>query len=109
MSFSLPVFLHVGDLCNCAIKWELSRAWARRVCDEATAQVQRELAMGIHSGGQATPYSEEELCARQLVFLDGWIRPLLAAAAILYPGARGRLAALRDQGPSIDADSSYSY
>ena len=34
-SFSLEVICHVADLCNCAIDWDLSRVWARRVCDEA--------------------------------------------------------------------------
>ena len=34
--------------------------------------------------------------ARQLVFLDGWVKPLFQSAAILYPGAKGRLAALQE-------------
>ena len=92
-SFSLEVICHVADLCNCAIDWDLSRVWARRVCDEATAQAQRELAFGLQVD-KSTPYTDEELFTRQLVFLDVFVRPLFKAAAILYPGARNRLNAI---------------
>lgn len=56
---------HTADLCNCAIKWELSSVWARRVCDEATAQAKRELALGMQVE-KADPYTEDELYSRQV-------------------------------------------
>ena len=34
--------------------------------------------------------------ARQLVFLDAWVKPLFKAAAILYPGVKQRLHHLRE-------------
>ena len=94
-SFSLQVLCHVADLCNCAIRWELSKAWAVRVCEEAINQATRESGLGMHVD-KLTPYTDDELMARQLVFLDGWIRPLFKAAAILYPGAKARLPAIRE-------------
>ena len=36
-------------------------------------------------------YSDAEMATRQLVFLDVWVAPFFKAAAILFPGARGRL------------------
>ena len=33
----------------------------------------------------------EELAARQLVFIDDWVRPLYKVSAILFPGAKSRL------------------
>ena len=92
-TFTMQVLCHVADLCNCAIRWQLSRAWAVRVCDEATQQAQREHAFGWQVD-KLSPYSENELCARQLVFLDGWINPLFKAAALLYPGAKERLTSI---------------
>ena len=91
--FTLRVLTHVADLGNCAIKWPLSRAWAVRVCDEAIAQAKREQALGLPCG-KLTPYTEEQLKARQLVFLDGWVKPLMRVATRLYPACRGRLLAV---------------
>ena len=93
--FSLRVLCHVADLCNCAIRWQLSAEWARRVCAEAVNQAAREHALGFEVS-KLTPYSDDELCTRQLVFLDGWVRPLFKAAAIIYPGAKGRLGAIQE-------------
>ena len=93
--FTLKVLCHVADLGNCAIRWDLSKVWAQRVCDEATAQASREQQMGLPFG-KTTPYTDEELMARQLVFLDGWVKPLFKAAAIIYPGCKARLAAIQD-------------
>ena len=42
---------------------------------------------------KVTPYTDAEIAARQLVFLDGWVRPLFTAGAIHFPAARGRLRA----------------
>lgn len=92
-AFKVSVITHMADLCNCAIRWELSQEWARRVCAEATAQAIREQDLGL-APDKVTPYTDAELAARQLVFLDGWVRPLFKAAAIHYPGARGRLHAV---------------
>jgi hypothetical protein len=94
-AFTLQVMTHVADLSNCALRWELSRVWARRVCDEATNQAQKEHDLGLPVE-KLTPYSDEELMTRQLVFLDGWVRPLFNAAALLYVGARDRLPAIRE-------------
>jgi hypothetical protein len=74
VAFTLRVITHVADLGNCAIKWPLSRVWALRVCDEAIAQATREQTLGLPVYGKLTPYTEEQLKARQLVFLDGWVR-----------------------------------
>ena len=70
-------------------------AWAARVCDEAISQAHHEKALGLPHG-KMTPYSPEELAARQLVFLDGWVKPLLKVAASIYPGVKGRLRAAQD-------------
>mmetsp|Transcript_58384 Transcript_58384/g.115917 ORF Transcript_58384/g.115917 Transcript_58384/m.115917 type:complete len:884 (-) Transcript_58384:598-3249(-) len=95
INFTLKVVCHVADLGNCAISWPLSRVWAQRVCDEATAQAAREQQLGLPFG-KLTPYTEEELVARQLVFLDGWVKPLYQAAAILFPSVRERLEAIQE-------------
>ena len=90
VTFTLRVLCHVAHLGNCAIKWHLSSVWAMRVCDEAINQAHKEQELGLPCG-KLTPYTDEELTARQLVFVDGWIYPLFKAAAILYPGVKGRL------------------
>jgi len=95
VAFTMRVLCHVADLGNCAIKWELSKTWAQRVCDEAINQAHKEQTLGLPCG-KLTPYTDDELTARQLVFVDGWVRPLFKAAAILYPGVKGRLAAIRE-------------
>ena len=87
---SLRVICHVADLGNCAINWQLSKVWALRVCDEAINQAHKEQMLGLPCG-KLTPYTDEELNARQLVFVDGWVYPLFKAAAILYPGVKERL------------------
>lgn len=89
------VICHVADLGNCAIRWPLSKMWAARVCEEAVAQAVREQTLGLPFG-RVTPYGSEDLMSRQLVFLDGWVNPLFKAAAILYPGVRGRLDAIQE-------------
>jgi len=94
-AFTLRVLCHVADLGNCAISWPLSKEWAVRVCDEAINQAKREEALGLPCG-KLTPYTDEELTARQLIFVDGWIQPLFKAAAILYPGVKGRLGAINE-------------
>eukprot|EP00325_Prymnesiales_sp_UTEX-LB-985_P001346 CAMPEP_0174699884 /NCGR_PEP_ID=MMETSP1094-20130205/5015_1 /TAXON_ID=156173 /ORGANISM="Chrysochromulina brevifilum, Strain UTEX LB 985" /LENGTH=467 /DNA_ID=CAMNT_0015897291 /DNA_START=234 /DNA_END=1638 /DNA_ORIENTATION=+ len=94
ITFTLRVLLHVADLGNCAIRWELSKVWSRRVCDEATAQAVREQQLGLPCGKMS--YSEDELMERQLVFVDGWVRPLFKAAAILYPAIKERLTAINE-------------
>ena len=88
----VAAFCHLADLSSCASCLPLSREWAMRACDEATAQAAEERRLGqstaIHNLDRPT---EEELAARQLVFLDDWVLPLYSAAAVLFPGARGRL------------------
>ena len=44
----------------------------------------------------AAALPREEVLARQLVFIDGWIRPLYTAAAVLFPGAKDRLQVLEE-------------
>ena len=90
VAFTLRVICHVADLGNCAINWQLSKVWALRVCDEAINQAHKEQMLGLPCG-KLTPYTDEELNARQLVFVDGWVYPLFKAAAILYPGVKERL------------------
>jgi len=86
-------FLHLADLGNCVVKWDNSKRWAYRVCEEATEQMRREAALGMPVPEQAKTdvYTDPEVAARQLVFLDGWVRPLYRAAAILFPGIKCRL------------------
>ena len=67
----------------------------RAPCEEATNQAQREHALGMKVD-KLSPYADDELYTRQLVFLDGWVRPLFKAAAIIYPGAKERLAVIGD-------------
>ena len=92
-AFTLEVLCHVADLGNCAIRWDLSKAWAGRMCEEAVGQAMREQELGLPFG-RVTPYDDKDLMARQLVFLDGWVSPLFKAAAILYPCVKPRLEAI---------------
>ena len=67
--------------------------WSARVGEESVAQAVQEHKLGLPSPlTKLTPLTREETTARQLVFIDGWVRPLYNAAAILFPGARDRLA-----------------
>mmetsp|Transcript_72262 Transcript_72262/g.197867 ORF Transcript_72262/g.197867 Transcript_72262/m.197867 type:complete len:433 (+) Transcript_72262:1737-3035(+) len=86
-------FLHLADLGNCVVAWEHSKRWAHRVCEETTAQLRRETALGLPVPPQAKmdAYTDPEMAARQLVFLDGWVRPLFRAAALIFPGIKCRL------------------
>ena len=93
-SFTLEVLCHVADLGNCAIRWDLSKVWAERMCEEAVGQAVRERELGLPFG-RVAPYNEKDLMARQLVFLDGWVAPLLKAAAIFYPCVKSRLEAVQ--------------
>ena len=43
---------------------------------------------------QVKPYTRDALVARQLVFADGWVQPLYAAAARLFPALADRLTVL---------------
>uniref|UniRef100_A0A7S3BZ67 PDEase domain-containing protein n=1 Tax=Haptolina ericina TaxID=156174 RepID=A0A7S3BZ67_9EUKA len=89
---ALKVICHLADLGNCALTWDLSEQWSQRVCDESLAQGIEEHRLGLPSAlTKLTPLTHEEVTARQLVFIDGWVRPLFNAAAILFPGARDRL------------------
>lgn len=90
-TFSLRVICHLADLGNCCIDWHLSKEWAVRVCQEAVDQAAHERRLGM-AHGKTSQYSTDELAARQLVFLDGWVRPFLKAASALYPPAKERLA-----------------
>jgi len=85
--------LHLADLGNCVVRWEHSKRWAHRVCEETTAQLRRETALGLPVPDQAKMdgYTDPEMAARQLVFLDGWVQPLYHAAAMIFPGIRCRL------------------
>ena len=92
---TLRVLCHVADLGNCAIKWEHSKDWAARVCEEAISQAGHEQQLGLPHG-RLEPYSPEELATRQLVFLDGWVKPLLKVAAAIFPSVTSRLRAAQD-------------
>ncbi len=72
----LQTFLHLADLGNCVIDWRLSKRWACRVCEESTAQANKELELGlpVPAHVKLTAYSDKEVAARQLIFLDGWVR-----------------------------------
>lgn len=65
------------------------------MCEEAISQAHQEQQLGLPAG-KLTSYTDEELMARQLVFLDAWVKPLFKAAAILYPGVKQRLNHLRE-------------
>jgi hypothetical protein len=66
------------------------------MCEESVAQAKLEQQRGISNPPKLTPYTEEEMMVRQLVFVDGWITPFFKAAAIIYPGAKGRLASIQE-------------
>ena len=94
---ALKTLVHVADLGNCALSWEYSLPWSTRVCDESLAQAREEHRLGLPSPmKQLDALSREEVLARQLVFIDGWIRPLYTAAAVLFPGAKDRLQVLEE-------------
>jgi len=84
-------YLHLADLSNCVVDWSISKRWAERICNESVAQVVRETEMGLppSAGSKATPYAEHEIAGRQLVFLDGWVRPFFKGAALLFEGHEG--------------------
>ena len=92
---SLKALCHIADLGNCALGWELAEQWSMRVCDESLAQAAEEHRLGLPSPmTKLAPLAREEVIARQLVFIDGWIRPLYNAAAVIFPGTRDRLRVL---------------
>ena len=43
---------------------------------------------------QVTRYTTEELVARQVVFLDEWVKPLYMLGAVFFPAAKSRLATI---------------
>lgn len=51
---TIEYFLHMADLSNCVISWEISKRWAYRVCEEAVAQTIAEKALGLPVPPQAT-------------------------------------------------------
>ena len=63
------------------------------MCAETIAQLKRETVLGLPVPAQAkmSPYTDPEVAARQLVFLDGWVRPLFRAAVMTFPGIKCRL------------------
>ena len=85
----LRAFCHVADLGNVVLRWELAEPWSVRVGAEVVVQAVEEHRLGLWlpKTAKLTPYSREELAARQLVFIDDWVRPLYNVAAILFPGA----------------------
>ncbi len=89
----LRTFCHVADLANAALAWDLAEPWSVRVGAEAVAQSVEEHRLGLKlpKTAKLVPYTREELAARQLVFIDDWVRPLYKCAAILFPGAKARL------------------
>ena len=72
----IQFFLHLADLGNCVIDWDASKRWAHRVCEETIAQLGREKALNLPVPPQTKmdAYTDPEVAARQLVFLDGWVR-----------------------------------
>ena len=58
------------------IDWDASKRWAHRVCEETIAQLGREKALNLPVPPQTKmdAYTDPEVAARQLVFLDGWVR-----------------------------------
>jgi len=93
----LAAFCHVADLANVALHWELgARNWSARVATEATnefLEMQR-IGLSLPPYAQLTRLDDEQLAARQIVFSDGWVRPLYAAAAKLFPAVADRLAVI---------------
>ena len=57
------------------------------------AQVKQEveLSLPLSAGSKTDAYLEHEVAARQLVFLDGWVRPLFKAASVLFPSVKSRV------------------
>ena len=102
----LQTFLHLADLGNCVVEWGLSKRWAFRVCEEATAQANREKELGlpVPPHVKLSAYNDHEVAARQLIFLDGWIRPLFKAAAILFPTVKSRLDAIEANRAACEAE-----
>jgi len=92
----VATFLHLADLSNCVVDWELSKTWAARVCEEGNAQAEREREMGLAAPPVVKPedFSDVDLAQRQLVFLNKWVGPLVNAAALYFPGASSRIEVL---------------
>ena len=88
----LTSFLHLADLSNPVLQFPLSKRWAILVCDEFSAQAKREAELGLpiapHHKNLSTPHDIAKL---QLGFLDFVVMPLWNAAALLFPGAKGRI------------------
>ena len=94
----LSAFCHTADLSNVALQWHLAEPWSARVGAEATNEFNemQRIGLPLQAYAKLEPYTTEELAARQIVFSDGWVRPLYAAAARLFPGARDRVAVLHE-------------
>ena len=92
----IAAFCHTADLANVVLRWDLAEPWSARVGEEAINEFNEMKRIGLPLPGyaQLQPYSKEELAARQIVFSDGWVGPLYAAAARLFPGAQDRLAVI---------------
>lgn len=88
----LRTFCHVADLGNVVLREDLAEQWAVAVGAEAVSQTVEEQRLGIAlPNAKLDDYTREELAARQLVFIDDWVRPLYHVAALLFPGAKSRL------------------
>ena len=92
----LRALCHLSDLGNVVLSWQFAKQWAAAIGAEIVSQSLVEQSLGFEptSSTKLVPYTEEELAARQLVFIDDWVWPLYKVAAILFPGAKNRLAEL---------------
>ena len=92
---ALTAFLHLADLSNPVLEFSISRRWASLVCSEFRAQAARETELGLpvapHLAKLDTPLDVAKL---QLGFIDFVVMPLWSAAAVLFPGAKRRIAQL---------------
>jgi len=92
-SYACKAFCHLADIGNVAMSWERSEQWSARVGQEAVNEAIETKRLGLLLAPQQKlePYSRAELAKRTLVFTDLFVYPLYSAAAILFPGAKGRL------------------
>jgi hypothetical protein len=81
--------LHAADLSNPVRAFEIAKAWAIRLADEHTKQVQAEAALGLSSAQFMMHKDTLSVYQGEIQFLTYQVQPLWAAMAKTWPQLNG--------------------
>jgi hypothetical protein len=81
--------LHAADLSNPVRAFEIAKAWAIRLADEHTKQVQAEAALGLSSAQFMVHKDTLSVYQGEIQFLTYQVQPLWAAMAKTWPQLNG--------------------